>query len=96
MNNTKQVYFLTPEAILKYFLNVSDEIDTLILCKSSEVTLKTTDQNLYEALGSIMPYDEFKNNKLVKLLEVVDIEHAEKKILTHERVDELRNITLKK
>ncbi len=87
---------MTPEAILKYFLGASDDIDTLIMCKSSEVTLKTTDANLYEALGSVMPYDNFMNNKLVKLLEVVDIEHAEKKILTHERVDELRAVALKK
>lgn len=98
MNNNinKQAYFLTTEAILKYFLNTSDEIDTLITCKSSEVTLKTTDANLYEALGSIMEYDEFKNNRLVKFIEVVSIDHAQKKILTHERVEELRKIALKK
>ena len=88
----KQAYYLTSEAILKYFLNTSDQIDTLIMCKGSEINISTTDQNLYEALGSIMNYDDFKPNKLVKFLEVVAIDHAPKKILTHERVEELRKI----
>ena len=88
----KQAYYLTSEAILKYFLNTSDQIDTLIMCKSSEVNISTTDQNLYEALGSITERDNFNTNKLVKFLEAVSIEHAPKKILTHERVEELRKI----
>ena len=94
MENNKQAYYLTSEAILKYFLNTSDQIDTLILCKGTEVNIATTDQNLYEALGSIQDFDDFKPQRLVKFFEVVAIDHAPKKILTHERVEELRNIAL--
>jgi hypothetical protein len=90
MENHKQAFYLTSEAMLKYFLGTSDQIDTLIMCKSSEVNISTTDQNLYEALGSIEDRDKFNPGKLVKLLEVVSVEHAPKKILTHERVKELR------
>jgi hypothetical protein len=92
----KQSFYLTSEAILRYLLGTSDQIDTLIMCKSSEVNIATTDQNLYEALGSLQEYDTFKHNKLVKFFESVSIEHAPKKILTHERVDELRKIALGK
>lgn len=95
MNTHKQILYLTPENLLKYFLNTSEDIDTLILCKNSEVTLRTTDQSLYEALGSIKPYDNFNQSKLVKLLEVTIIDHEPKKILTHERVEELRELALK-
>jgi hypothetical protein len=95
-NNPKSmpVFYLTSEAILKYFLNTSEDIDTLIMCKGSEVKLTTTDMNLYEALGSLEPSDGFRPQKLVKFMEQVSIEHAPKKILTHERVDELRKIAL--
>ena len=88
----KAAYYLTSEAIFKYFLNTSDQIDTLIMCKGTEVNIATTDQNLYEALGSLQEDDGYKPNKLVKFLEVVTIDHAPKKILTHERVEELRKI----
>lgn len=89
------IYYLTSEAILKYFLNNSDQIDTLIMCKGSEVQLTTTDMNLYEALGALQSYDTFKPQKLVKFMEQVSIEHAAKKILTHDRVEELRKSALK-
>src|SRR3989339_547073 len=92
MADAKQPYYLTSEAILKYFLGVSDHIDTLIMCKSSEVTISTTDFNLYEALGSIEVRDNFNINKLIKFLEAVHIEPAPKKVLTHERVEELRKL----
>jgi hypothetical protein len=88
-NNNKQVLYLTSEDILKYFMNNSDHFDTLIMCKSSEMDLATTDFNLYEALGSLQKFPELKISKIVKFLEVVNIEHAPKKILTHERVEEL-------
>ena len=101
-NGVKQKMFLGSEAILKFFLGTSDEIDTLIKCRGSEVELATFDYNLYEALGSLKPDDEFKLNKLINLLEVVDIvsyklnRHMEKPILKDERVDEIRAIALKK
>ena len=65
------------------------------MCKGSELALITTDFNLYEALGSLQQYDNFRSEKLVKFLEQVSIEHTPKKLLTHERVDELRKNALK-
>lgn len=92
MTDSKQAYYLTSEAILKYFLGTSDNIDTLIMCKGTEVNITTTDLNLYEALGSIEKRDKFNVNKLIKFLEVVHVEAGVKKVLTHERVEELRTI----
>ena len=97
----KQIMHLKPEAIIKYLLGLNEDIDTLISCKSSECELKTTDQELYEALGSVPDKDKIDYNKLVKLLEVVDIRshmqltHNAKKILTHERVKQLRKNILR-
>lgn len=93
MNSSKQTYYLTSEDILKYFMNMSDNIDTLIMCKGTEINITTTDFNLYEALGSLKERDNFNLNKLIKFLEAVHIESAPKKPLTHERVEELRKLT---
>ena len=98
----KQKLYLKAGAILKYFLGTSNKIENLILCRNNEIDLVTTDQDLYEALGSIKDYDNFNQRKLVKFLEVVEIgslkrvKGKERTILTHERVDELRKISLKK
>jgi hypothetical protein len=92
MTDARQTYYLTSEAILKYFLNVSEHIDTLIMCRGTELNLTTTDFNLYEALGSLEERDKFNTNKLIKFLEVVHIEPGAKKVLTHERVNELRKL----
>lgn len=92
MTDAKQTYYLTSEAVLKYFLGTSENIDTLIMCKGTEVNLTTTDFNLYEALGSIEQRDNFNINKLIKFLEAVHIESGSKKVLTHERVEELRKL----
>ncbi|MEM4637462.1 MAG: hypothetical protein QXK76_00370 [Candidatus Woesearchaeota archaeon] len=91
-NDEKQTYYLTSESILKYFLNKSETLDTLIMCKASEINITTTDFNLYEALGSIEDRDNFNINKLIKFLEAVRIEPGPKRILTHERVEELRKL----
>ncbi len=98
----KQKLYLKAGAILKYFLGTSDRIDTLVMCRSNEIDLVTTDQDLYEALGSLKDYDNFNQRKLVKFLEVVEIgslkrvKGTERTILSHERVEELRKIALKK
>ena len=98
----KQKLYLKAEAILKYFLGTSDKIDTLVMCRSNEIDLVTTDQDLYEALGSIKDYDNFNQRKLVKFLEVVEIgslkrvKGKERTILTHAKVEESRNLALKK
>lgn len=91
-NDEKQTYYLTSESILKYFLNKSETLDTLIMCKGNEINITTTDFNLYEALGSIEDRDNFNINKLIKFLETVRIEPGPKRILTHERVEELRKL----
>jgi len=89
-------FILLPSAILKYLIGKDEEIDTLVLCKSSEVKLVTSDKAVYEALGSIKQYDDFKLPKLVKLFEVTKIQAAKQKpILTDKRVDEIRKMALK-
>jgi len=98
----RQKMFLDSETILKFFLGTDDKIDTLIKCKGTEIEMLTYDYNLYEALGSLKPYDEFKMNRLIKFLEVVDIisyrknRNADKPILRDERVEALRAIALNK
>jgi hypothetical protein len=96
----RQRIFLSSTTLLKYFLNTDDYIDTLITCRGTELELVTHDYNLYEALGSLKPYDNFNLNKLIKLLEVVRITPYENKegksILTDKRIEELRKEALKK
>ena len=96
-NRNKQKVRINPETILKYLIGNDDDVDTLIMCRSSEIELTATDKDLYEALGSIKQYDHIKLNKLVKLLEVVDIVSVggEKPVLKDERVDELRKRALR-
>src|SRR3989338_7002045 len=100
--NMKQKKYVTSEAILRYLIGEDDKIETLIMCESSEVEILTSDFEIYEALGSIKPYDSFKLNKLTKLFEVVKIVsyeetmHKQKSILTDARVEELREKALKK
>ncbi|MBW2991871.1 hypothetical protein KY345_01500 [Candidatus Woesearchaeota archaeon] len=88
---------IKPEAILRYLISDDDKMDTLIMCQGEQLNLITTDYYLYEAMGSVKPYDEFKLNKLVKFFQVVEIQsHGRKKnILKEERVEELRKLALK-
>jgi len=97
INSMKQKVFLSPESILKYLLGTDDHIDTIISCRGSEFDLTTYDYNLYEAVGSIKPYDNFKMARLTKLLEVVKIiplEGTSRPILREERIEELRRLAL--
>ena len=93
---------LTPDMILKYLLGTDEKIETTILCKPEKTELVTTDLALYEAMGSIKPYDNVQLNKLTKLHESVHIfSHkqqtgSEKPILKEERVEQLRKIALDK
>ncbi len=97
MTVQKQKLFVSPEAIYKYLLGMDENVDTLISCKNNEVDLITSDQAIYEALGSIENKQDINYFKMVKLLEVVRIiSHEERfnsprKILTEERVQEVRN-----
>ncbi len=99
MKTNKQKMFLKAAAIFKY-LTGDDKLHTLVTTKNTEVDLITTDQSLYEAIGSVKDRDEININLLVKLLEVTQIvpyEQATKnsrRILTEERVEQIRkNIT---
>jgi len=101
-NRATQKMILRPEALLRYLLTDNDKLDTLIMCKGSEIELTTSDFALHEALGSIKAYDNFRLNKLVKLFEAVKVISHEnltgrkKSVLTEKRVDELRKLALKK
>ena len=92
--------YLTAEALLRYLLQADDSMDTLIKCNPKEEHLVTTDQSLYEAVGSLKGYDNVNLRNLVKLLEVVDIVSfgermdTPRTILTEERVEELRKAAL--
>ncbi len=100
-SRARQQYFLAAEALLKYLLGTSGSISTMIMCKTADTDLATTDYELYQAFGSVKNYDGVTKARIVKLLENVDIlSHRketgeEKKILTHERVEELRKLALK-
>ncbi len=92
----KKKLLLKPEAILRYLISADEDMENLIFFRSSDVDIITTDRNVYEALGSVKPYDEFKLNKLAKLFEVVEVQPQEKVILKDERVEEIRKNALKK
>ncbi|MCK4521522.1 MAG: hypothetical protein KAU20_03030 [Nanoarchaeota archaeon] len=100
--NQKQKYFIKAEKILKYIITDDDETDTLIMCKSSEIDLVTSDYDIYKALASVKPYDNFKLNKLAKFFEVAEIisykekMRKEKPILKENDVEELRKLALEK
>ena len=89
----KRVY-IAPEVVLQYLITDTEALDTLIMCTSAEIVLYATDRDVYEALGSVKPYDQFKLNKLTKFFEVVEILRAHKDILTEKRVEELRKLAL--
>ena len=100
--NQKQKYFIKAEKILKYIITDDDKTDTLIMCKSSEIDLVTSDYDIYKALASVKPYDNFKLNKLAKFFEVAEIisykekMQKEKPILKENDVEELRKLALEK
>ncbi len=97
----KQTMHLRPEKILKFLLGTNEDVDTLIMCRGTEIDFITYDYELYEAIGAIKAEDSFKLNRLIKLLEVVDVVSyrkntgKEKPVLTHGRVDELRKEAFK-
>ena len=85
------------ETIYNYLLG-KEEVETLIMCKPDGLDLVTTDQSLYEALGSVEDKSSLDYGKLVKFLESVDIlsfKHSVKKprtILKDERVGKIRQL----
>ena len=91
----KKKIFLKAEDILSY-LKGNEELDNMITCENSKYHLITSDQRLYEALGSIKDREKININKLVKLLEVTDVISYTKnmkkprKRLTHKKVEYIR------
>ena len=96
----KQTIYLNSSSVLKYLLGANEYLTELITARGTEFNITTTDFEVYEALGSLKPYDDFKINKLVKFFEIVDVKSRkdstgnEKSILKHERVDQLRKSAL--
>ena len=86
--------------ILRYLITDDDETDTLITAKSSEIDLLTNDFEIYIALTSIKPGDNFNLHKLKKLFEVVEIENytqkfqRKKPVITEELVKKVRTLAL--
>ncbi|MFH1439740.1 MAG: hypothetical protein ABIG89_04185 [Candidatus Woesearchaeota archaeon] len=91
-----QKTYLKAESIIKY-LKGDNDLETAIMCGTAN-NLVTSDQSLYEALGSIGDKSIIDLNKLVKFLEVVEIISYTKNfrrqriILTPKRAEELNNI----
>ncbi|MAE13024.1 hypothetical protein CMO92_00525 [Candidatus Woesearchaeota archaeon] len=95
-----KVYYLKAGAILRYLIAEDEQLTTFITCKASHLPLITTEKDLYEALGSIQSEDNFQLNKLVKLLEVVEVTSYRretgkpKPLLKEEIVKQLRSFAL--
>ena len=89
----KQKYLLTSETILKYLFEKDAIVENLIFSKPENVTLFIYDQNLYEALACIEDRTKINYNRLIKLLEVVNImsyaDTKERTILTPEKAKEI-------
>ncbi|MBT3407971.1 hypothetical protein HOD20_10215 [archaeon] len=90
----KRIYLKA--AIIHEFLKGNDSLETMIFCNNDKIKFVTTDQSLYEAMGSLKNRD-IDMNKLIKLAEVTEIMpfkilmQSERKILTNDRVDEIRD-----
>lgn len=94
--------FLKAAQILRYLISDDEDMSTKILCNLEQKNFVTTDKELYEALGSIKDYDDFKRAKLTKFFEVVDVYPFKmaakrvKPILTFKKVEQLRKEALQK
>ncbi len=96
MPGKKPTVQLSAPQILR-FLTVDDpQLDDLIIFRSTEVQLDMTEAVLYSAIASVQPEDQFKLNKLAKLLEVAHVHHGHKHIVTHELVEQIRQRALPK
>jgi len=96
VNNTEKKVYLKAEIIYSYLLGINEKLETAIMCNGNNFNFVTSDQSLYEALGSIQDKKQITSAKLVKFLEVVDIisfknfMNKERKILTDQRVNEIK------
>ncbi len=94
-NHARKQVYLRAEMIYKYLLG-DEDMETLVFCKPGKLDMITTDQSLYEAIGSVKDKEHINYSKLVKFLENVDVlsfRHALKKkrtVLREERVREIK------
>lgn len=92
----KKEIFLDAETIFRFLSEIDDDLDTLVLCKPSNIKLIATDQGLYEALASVENRKNVNYNKIVKLFENVEILpysyyfDKPRKAITLERAEEIR------
>ena len=95
-HNRVNRYFLKDVDILRYLLGNDPKLETFIIYKTNNSMFQTTDNELYRAFGSLKKYDEVERPRITKLFESVQITSAQKKLLTHEDVEELRKKAIKK
>ncbi len=81
---------LSTQALIKFFLEISTDIENLVVCKPDNVTLVTSDQQVYEALCCVNQYKMVNPSKLVKLFESTQIHHEERVIVTPQKITELQ------
>ncbi|MBI2107898.1 hypothetical protein HYT54_02125 [Candidatus Woesearchaeota archaeon] len=97
----RKLIYLNSEAVLRYLLGTDEKIETMVMCREPAIGLTTTDRDIYEALASLKPDDDFKINRLTKFFENVDVKSfreitgSEKPVLTFEKAEELRKSALK-
>ena len=98
--SSKPKISLTSATILRYLIGNDEKVDNMIILGVAGHDLVTTDKEIYEAIGSIDKFDGFKPTKLSKLFEMVDVypfrdlAHAQKPVLTFEKMDEIRKQAL--
>ena len=98
MLKSNEIY-LNAKLIYKYLNEEGNELEEIIYNNNSNnIKLITTDQSLYEALGSFEDRSKININKLIKMLEVVEINSyerltkKERKMLTYERIKEIKSL----
>lgn len=94
MPGKKPTVQLSAPQVLRFLTTDDPQLDDLIIFKSSEMQIDITEAVLYSAIASVQPYDQFKLNKLAKLLEVAHVHHGHKHIVTHELVEQIRKVAL--
>lgn len=93
--------FLTAEAILRFLITENEELNTIIIYEPSKYELISTDQQVYEALASTKPDDEFSLIKLKKFFEIVLIKSHEnltgekRTLILDDKVKSIRKTALK-
>lgn len=91
----RPVVSLSAPQVLRFLVTDDPVLDDLVIFKSTAVQIDMSQAALYAALVCVQPDDQFRLNKLAKLLEVAHVHHGHKGILTHEQVEQIRAKALK-